>query len=124
MTDKPKRPQRLPNGQFAPGWRGGPGRPSRDSGRPTKAEVKRQRQIIAAWRAGGESLVVQMSAVLTGPRCLHCGKPMALTGWRHQREFCSSACGVAAEKARRTPCRFRMIEQVRARRAALRPAGQ
>ncbi len=96
---------RLPNGQFAPGNRGGPGRPP--VGEMTKAELKRQREIIAAWRAGGEGLIAQMTATLDGPTCRHCGKPMALSPWRARRAFCSAACANGDVKRRRTGARRR-----------------
>jgi len=87
-------------GQFIKGHRGGPGRPP--AGEPTKADLKRQRAIIAAWRveAGGVDLIGHMHATLHGPACKHCDKPLSLTAWRTPRRFCSAACADLAERRR------------------------
>lgn len=87
-------------GQFIPGCRGGPGR--NPLGTPTKADLKRQRAIIASWRdcmSSGDPLA-HMHATMFGPACKHCAKPMSLTPYRTKRDFCSKACADAADQRR------------------------
>jgi endogenous inhibitor of DNA gyrase (YacG/DUF329 family) len=88
-------------GRFLKGNRGGPGRPP--AGEMTKAELKRQRAVIAAWRAQareGVDLIAHMHATMFGPQCGHCRKPLALTAWRARRAFCSKGCADAADERR------------------------
>jgi hypothetical protein len=88
-------------GQFVKGNRGGPGRPYAHE--PTKAQLKRQRAIIEAWRAQareGVDLLGHMHATMFGPQCGHCSKPMSLTAWQTKRAFCSKACADAADQRR------------------------
>ena len=72
-------------GRFLIGNRGGPGRPYAHE--MTKAELRRQRQIIAAWRHcmnEGDPLA-HMMEMLEGPKCPVCSRPMALTVWKTPR---------------------------------------
>jgi hypothetical protein len=85
-------------GQFVQGNCGGPGRP--EAGRMSKAQLK---MIVAAWKAerpNGVDSLAHMLAVVSGPTCPHCGKPMALTAWKAKRTFCSSECADAADERR------------------------
>jgi hypothetical protein len=66
-------------GRFLKGNCGGKGRPPPER---TKAAIKRQQRIVAAWAAGGERLVLEMYAAINGPKCAECGKPLVYTGWR------------------------------------------
>ena len=95
-------------GQFVQGNRGGPGRPP--AGEMTKAELKRQRAIIAAWREqtkSGVDLLAHMTEVLDGPKCPVCGKALALRPYRTPRTFCSPSCAEAAVHVRRVGARRR-----------------
>ena len=69
----------------------------------TKAQLKRQRAVIAAWRTQareGVDLLGHMHATLFGPPCRHCHKPMSLTAWKAKRAFCGKACADAADERR------------------------